>query len=123
MATPYADITDLLALTATSFECVEGDSPQRSGDSALIRNKSGQMLQVDTRMTEIKRNHKYHLLEDDPTLPARGAHTGLSSVVYWIDDVNVDKPEGGHHSMTVTFRRWEDVASSVYTGARADLNT
>ena len=121
MTTPYASITDLLNLESTSFECIEGDSPQYSGDSALIRNGSGQFLQIDTRMTEVRHTHKYHLLEWSPNLPGRGLHAGLSSVNYWIDDVNVDKPENGHHSMTVTFRDWEDVASSVYTGARTNF--
>lgn len=118
---PFADITDLLNLTATSFECIEGDSPDRTGDKAVIKTGAGKFLQADTRMTEKMMTHKYHILEKTATLPVRGKHTGLSSVVYFIDNVKVDNPENGHHSMTVTFSRWEDVDTAVQTVTRSDL--
>jgi|GEM_PF-2208682 len=130
MTVPFADITDLLNLETTSFECIEGASPQRSGDTDELDQGDGSWLQADTRKTEVAMTHKYHVLEkaaaeaDHANCPVRGLHAGVdvdsTATNYWIDDVNVDKPEKGHWSMTVQFRTWEDVESSVGTMTRSD---
>jgi len=112
MAVPFADITDLLDLSTSDFECIEGDSPTYTGDSEVIRKGDGTFMQEDTRMTQINYTHKYHVRNSAATLPVRGKVTGASSVVYFVDEVAVDKPENGHWSMTVTFHRFSDVASA-----------
>ncbi len=121
MSVPYADITDLLGLDATAFECVEGASPEYAveGGEAIFQG-DGTFLQEDASAEKINYTHKYHVKDKTAALPQRGAYTNGTDV-YWIDNVKVDKPERGHWSMTVTFHRWADLPTAAKSMSRTDL--
>ena len=125
MTIPYHDLTDLLNLPSSSFELIDAGGGDESGSVDAAENKDGHFAQEDTRQSEIKFTHKYNVLvKADAEVgavnrPKRGKHTGLSSVVYFIDDVTVaDKTK--HWTLSVNFHRKADVASSAQTVTRSD---
>jgi len=122
---PFHDLTDLLSLPTSSFEIIDVTGPDESGTTEACTNKDGQFQQEDTRQSELKFMHKYNVkikgdvAEGAANRPVRGKKTGLSSMVYFIDDVTVND-QTKHWTMTVNFHRKADVAASVRTVERSD---
>jgi len=125
MTIPYHDLTDLLSLPTSSFEIIDASGPDESGNVDAAVNKDGHFQQEDSRESELKFMHKYNVnikadvAEGAANRPVRGKHTGLSSKVYFIDDVTVND-QTKHWTMTVNFHRKADVASSAQTVVRSD---
>jgi hypothetical protein len=122
MAVPFADVTDLLNLSATDFEIISGGSPDASSDHKAIKDKNGHFLQSDCRQKKISYTNEYYIKNKAATLPEIGkiGDGGTPEVFYNITSVSAPQPADDHWKMTVKFETYADIPSANQTFTRTD---
>jgi hypothetical protein len=120
---PFGPGAEPLGLTASDFEYISLDGPQKSLDNeSMSEKKDGKFLRWVATRTLLQYVANYLVLDDSAEIPDPGLYDASAGAIgskVWLRNANVSKPQAGDQTLAVTFLLAVDTVNTE--ALRADV--